>query len=721
MVAGALPGPAQGPPPAAAPAGQLNPSELSFDTLCKLMDMLRATRNHALKKKRLERFMEVNIRKESRDAFSVFRLLLPGLDNTRGNYHLLESKLATVLIKAASIDKKSKEAEAVKDWRKPGASRNAGNFAEVLKQHIFDQCCYLDPAKEEARRLKVGQLNDELDKLVAAGGNNEEQATIFRRLMATTTPEQMAWIVQIILKNLKINCAEGSFLKTWHPDAEEYYNNSGMDLRYIFNDMIKPSERFSASLKPGKSVRPQMARATNNMQWAAEYMARAHGGRFLVENKFDGERMQVHRWMADTDAGPKQDTIGYFSRMAIEHGERSSYSVMDAVIRQATRGPCILDGELIVWHKKKGVFAAFGSLKPLIGAIKEKKKSNDVVEFNSIDEDKAAVKDDDYEDMLVGDCELVYVVFDIVHKGDSALNMEPLSKRLQVLEEFVTPVGPVPLADSCVCGRVEVLLPGKTRFAGRLCSREASTAKEIEDAMVQAHALHEEGIMVKALDSHWSPNDRSDRWLKLKPDYFAKMELDAVIIGAWGGKGGRGNLYTQYLLALADNENSGPSKIISKWVSFCRVGSGLDNEERQELHDRIAPLCVEASRHPPPECYTITEREKPDVWITDPNRSMVLQVQADLRAIRTTVFATGLSVRFPRIQRVRVDKPAQGCSGVSDLQDMVAQEKLKNKVEEARQLEQLRNPANEKGAKLKRKSSKRDEQKQRAKDRKSVV
>lgn len=34
-----------------------------------------------------------------------------------------------------------------------------------------------------------------------------------------------------------------------------------------------------------------------------------------------------------------------------------------------------------------------------------------------------------------------------------------------------------------MCGRVEVLLPGKTRFAGRLCSREASTAADIQAAM----------------------------------------------------------------------------------------------------------------------------------------------------------------------------------------------------------------------------------------------
>lgn len=108
-----------------------------------------------------------------------------------------------------------------------------------------------------------------------------------------------------------------------------------------------------------------MATATNSAAWAAEYMARSHGGRFLLETKLDGawvaitlprfyftafaiprpvlvvgppsascnppcraspagERMQVHRCRPPPGtAGP--DQVSYFSRKAIEHGERSNY------------------------------------------------------------------------------------------------------------------------------------------------------------------------------------------------------------------------------------------------------------------------------------------------------------------------------------------------------------------------------------------------------------
>ena len=36
------------------------------------------------------------------------------------------------------------------------------------------------------------------------------------------------------------------------------------------------------NLRPGNAVRPQMATATNSVAWAAEYMQRNHGGRFLL-------------------------------------------------------------------------------------------------------------------------------------------------------------------------------------------------------------------------------------------------------------------------------------------------------------------------------------------------------------------------------------------------------------------------------------------------------
>lgn len=53
--------------------------------------------------------------------------------------------------------------------------------------------------------------------------------------------------------------------------------------------------------------------------------------------------MQVHRI---------GDTLLYYSRNALEHGEQSGYRIFDTVIKQQIQADmCVLDGEIIVWNK----------------------------------------------------------------------------------------------------------------------------------------------------------------------------------------------------------------------------------------------------------------------------------------------------------------------------------------------------------------------------------
>lgn len=49
----------------------------------------------------------------------------------------------------------------------------------------------------------MGQLNDLLDQLAAAAGDQERQAGVLRVLLQKTTPEQMQFVLQIVLKSLK--------------------------------------------------------------------------------------------------------------------------------------------------------------------------------------------------------------------------------------------------------------------------------------------------------------------------------------------------------------------------------------------------------------------------------------------------------------------------------------------------------------------------------------
>lgn len=75
---------------------------------------------------------------------------------------------------------------------------------------------------------------------------------------------------------------------------------------------------------------------------------------------------------------------------------------------------------------------------------------------------------------------------------------------------------------------------------------------------------------MKRLDSKWEPNSRSPAWVKVKPEYVHKSEVDCVIVGAdWGTGSWRSNKVSQFLLAIAV-QPSNPAAQPNKFLTFCR-------------------------------------------------------------------------------------------------------------------------------------------------------
>ncbi len=51
------------------------------------------------------------------------------------------------------------------------------------------------------------------------------------------------------------------------------------------------------------------------------------------------------------------------------------------------------------------------------------------------------------------------------------------------------------------------------------------------------------------------------------------VDIDAVIIGAWSGTGGRGGIMAQYLLALLERDVDETSAEPPTFVSFCKCAA----------------------------------------------------------------------------------------------------------------------------------------------------
>ncbi|KAA8535821.1 hypothetical protein F0562_030859 [Nyssa sinensis] len=596
--------------------------ETKFSVLCSLFNWIQRSKSSAKKRSKFRKFLD-NFCKPT-DYFGAIRLILPSLDRERGSYGLKESVLATCLIDALGMSRESDDALRLINWRKGGAKTgvNAGNFSLVATEVLQLR------QGMTSGGLTIKELNDLLDRL-ASSENRVEKTSVLSDLIRKTNAQEMKWIIMIILKDLKLGISEKSIFHEFHPDAEDLFNVT-CDLKLVCEKLRNRSQRHKRQdIEVGKPVRPQLALRVGN---AAAAWKRLHGKEVVVECKFDGDRIQIHKNGVE---------IHFFSRNFIDHPEYG-HAMSSIIIQNILVDRCILDGEMLVWDASLNRFAEFGSNQEIAKAAKE-----------GLDSDR----------------QLCYVAFDILYFGDTSVIHQSLKERHELLQKVVKPLK----------GCLEILVPNgglnAHRPSGEPCwSLMAYNVDDIERFFKETIENRDEGIVLKDLGSKWEPGDRSAKWLKLKPEYIrAGSDLDVLIIGGYYGSGRRGGEVAQFLVGLA--ELSAPNTFPRRFISFCRVGTGLSDEELDAVVTKLKPYFRknEYPKKAPPSFYQVTNnsKERPDVWIDSPEKSIILSITSDIRTIRSEVFAAPYSLRFPRIDRVRDDKPWHECLDVQSFVELV--------------------------------------------------
>nr|XP_029118623.1 DNA ligase 4 isoform X2 [Elaeis guineensis] len=564
-----------------------------FGVLGSMFEAMVRDRSAAKKRKRFRTLLDRVY--TGRDYFSAVRLILPGLDRERGSYGLKESALAAALVDALGLAKDSPDALRLINWRKGGArsGANAGNFALVAAEVLQRR------QGMASGGLTIKELNDALDQ-IASKENRAEKTAVLASLIKKTNAQEMKWILMIILKDLKLGISEKSIFHEFHPDAEDLFNVT-CDLKLVCEKLKDRSQRHKRQdIEVGKAVRPQLAMRVGD---AATAWRKLHGKHVVVECKFDGDRIQIHK---------NGEEIHFFSRNFLDHPEYE-HGMSNIILQNITVERCILDGEMLVWDTSTQRFAEFGSNQEIAKAAREG---------------------------LESDRQLCYVAFDILYVGDTSVIHQSLTERLDLLRKVVKPLK----------GRLEILTPNgglnDRRLQGEPCwSLVAYTVEDVERFFKETIENRDEGIVLKDLGSKWEPGDRSGKWLKLKPDYIhAGADLDVLVIGGYFGSGRHGGEVAQFLVGLATRSDS---------TSY--------PNRKNEYPKKVPPF------------YEVTNnsKERPDVWIDSPDKSVILSITSDIRTIKSEVFAAPYSLRFPRIHRVRYDKPWHECLDVQSFVDLV--------------------------------------------------
>ena len=327
----------------------------------------------------------------------------------------------------------------------------------------------------------------------------------------------------------------------------------------------------------------------------------------FLEDKYDGIRAQLH---CGDPAQPGRVALYSRSREDITEAFPELAEAFAAV--NAPPGGLILDGEILGWDPATGKALPFAILGQRIG--------------------RKRVTDDIRRGIPV-----IFMAFDLMFADGDLQLPRPLRDRRILLEQLTAALQPS-THSGLETPRNEPqaqlfgsATPGDSTPMQRLHLSRAQmveSAEAVDHGYRDARARANEGVMLKAAGSAYLPGRRGLAWLKLKRELAT---LDVVITGAEFGSGKRAQLLSDYTFAVR-----GPD---GNLLNLGKAYQGVTDAEIVELTDWCKAHTLEDHGH---------------FRTVEPLR--VLEVAFN-NIMRSDRHASGFALRFPRILRVRDDKP----------------------------------------------------------------
>src|SRR6266545_4670991 len=213
---------------------------------------------------------------------------------------------------------------------------------------------------------------------------------------------------------------------------------------------------------------------------------------------------------------------------------------------------------------------------------------------------------------------VVLVIFDLLSLDGRTLLDEPLTTRRRLLESLG-------LGHPYLLARLE----------------EATDPQHLDRIFAETRERGNEGLMVKDPLSPYTPGRRGLAWLKLKRPLAT---LDVVVTAVEWGHGKRRGVLSDYTFAVRD---TGTGRLVNVGKAY----SGLTDAEIAEYTKRFLEITIQDQGH--------RRMVRPEV---------VLEVAFD-SIQHSGRHLSGYALRFPRIVRIRDDKPVDEV----DTLDRVAQ------------------------------------------------
>jgi DNA ligase 1 len=547
------------------------------------------------------------------------------------------------------------------------------------------------PAQRSGQGLRILEVAETFRQIAAARGPAAKTALV-RDLLGRATPLEAKYIVKIMTGDLRIGLKESLVEEAI---AKAYVEAPAANLPVAIKDgAIKDATIKGGALKDvqranmllgdiGETVRLaaqgklseakmrifhplgfMLASPIESTEEGLSYFAEA-----AVEDKYDGIRAQAH--VSDGD-------VKFFSRTRDEITE-SFPELPDALA--ALPQDAILDGEIVAWSYSESELVGRALLPataaPAAGlgvtqipepATPGPPKTSDPSTAKDAPEPPGQARPfsilqqrlgrKKVSEKMLREIPVAYLVFDILYAGGKLLIDRPLHERARILDELLAAERKIPHRGGTGPQRktstqrtlaftsTEDPSPVHHRIIRAPVFR-ASSPEDLEALFAAAQARGNEGLMIKDLNSPYTPGKRGKSWLKMKRELAT---LDVVVTAVEYGHGKRVGVLSDYTFAVWDRDKD-------KLVNIGKAYSGLTDVEIAEMTQWFLDHTIE---------------DQGFRRVVEPK--VVLEVAFN-NMMQSERHESGYALRFPRIVHLRPDKSPEDADTIERAREIFGGQK----------------------------------------------
>ena len=352
-----------------------------------------------------------------------------------------------------------------------------------------------------------------------------------------------------------------------------------------------------------------------------------------IENKYDGIRVQLVV-KSNTPVDERRNNHSELDKDLFEKalfsrtGDDISHSFPDLLA--SVSGNMVLDGELLVIHNVDGNCdspeASIQKEASHDEALIDKRGSHimatalpQVDTFNALQQRLNKKKP---SKALQSSAPAGLIVYDALVLDGRDLTEQTLKARRHALEHWFSKTS-----------------NNRLFLSQTLTATSSESLRQLHARVCENRAV--EGLMIKRLDSKYVPGRPKGQWFKWKRD---PLVVDAVMMYAQRGHGKRSSFYSDYTFGAWED---------SQLLPIGKAYSGFTDEELKKLDNWVRRNAV--GRFGP---------------VREVKKELVLEVAFD--AVHpSSRHKSGVALRFPRIHRIRWDKPASEADTLANVKALI--------------------------------------------------